>query len=220
MKLKGLLTVATALTTFGALVSAQPPAPSTGNSPIVAGTHYQRITPAQPTISDTGQVEVAEVFMYSCPACYSFEPFLARWLGTKPDNVNFVRIPASFNPIATLHARAFYTAEALGIGEKIHAPFFEEFHEKRNPLDSEAALSEFFARFGVDEATFKSTFNSFAMHTKVERADELIRRYRVPGTPAIVINGKYLTNGSMAGSYAAWFRTIDELAASEQSNRR
>lgn len=213
MRINGLLALATAFAAFGTVeVSAQTPA---GASPIVEGTHYRRITPAQPTSSETGQIEVAEVFMYSCPACYSFEPLLARWEATKADNVNFIRIPASFNAIAVLHAKAFYTAEALGIVDQIHGPFFEEFHQKRNALDSEAALSDFFGRFGVDKATFKDTFNSFAVHTKVQRADDLIKRYRVPSTPTIVVNGKYLTNGQMAGSYEAWFRVIDQLAAAE-----
>ena len=140
--------------------------------------------------------------------------------GELPDNVTFVRIPASFNAIAALHARAFYTAEALGKLDEIDAPFFEEFHQKGNRLDSEESLADFFGRFGVDEQTFKTTFNSFAMHTKVKRADELIRRYRVPSTPSVVVNGKYLTNGQMAGSYEGWFRIIDQLAAEEQNAKQ
>jgi thiol:disulfide interchange protein DsbA len=185
---------------------------------LVEGKQYQRLTPAQPTMSGDGAIEVAEVFMYSCPACYSLEPHLAKWVATKPDNVTFVRIPASFNPLAKVHAQAYYTAEALGKAEEIDAAFFDEFHQKRNSLDTEAALVDFFERFGVDEATFKQTFNSFAVHAKVRRSDELVRRYRVPGTPAIVVNGKYLTSGSMAGSYDGWFQIVNELVATEQAN--
>jgi thiol:disulfide interchange protein DsbA len=215
-KFKGLLAIAVALMAFGAL-QARAQAPAAGAAaPLVEGKSYQRLTPAQPTSSETGQIEVAEIFMYSCPACYAFEPMITKWRATISGNVRFIRIPASFNPTAVLHARAFYTAETLGINDKIDAAFFDEFHQKRHPLDSEDALAEFFGKFGVDDKTFRSTFNSFAVHTKVQRADELIKRYRVPGTPAIVVNGKYLTNGQMAGSYDAWFRTVDELVATEQ----
>jgi thiol:disulfide interchange protein DsbA len=197
-----------------ALCGAQP---LNAQSKFEEGTHYQRLPGSQPTSSETGKVEVAEIFMFGCPGCFGFEPHLQRWLGTKPDYVSFVRIPAPWNAVAMLHARAFYTAEALGKTEEIDGAFFEEFHVKGNHLDSEAKLAEFFARFGVDGTTFKNTFHSFAVDAKLKRAEDLVRRYRVPSTPSVVVNGKYLTNGSMAGSYETWFAIIEELAAAENA---
>ena len=185
--------------------------------PFEAGKHYTAISPAQPTSTDPGKVEVAEIFMFGCPGCFGFEPHIQRWLGSKADYINFVRIPAPWNPAAVLHARAYYTAEALGKTEEIDSPFFTEIHVNRNMLDTEAKLAAFFAKHGVDEATFKSTFNSFAVNAKLKRAEELIRRYRVQSTPTVVVNGKYLTSGQMAGSYEGWFAIIDDLAAREHA---
>ncbi len=183
------------------------------------GQHYTRLTPAQPTVETEGDmVEVVEVFQYSCPACNNFEPYINAWLETKADYVNFVRVPAPWNQLSELHARAYYTAEALGIVEESHAAFFNEFHRNRNYLQSEADLADFYSQFGVDEETFLSTLNSFAVHTKIQRADDLIQRYRVSGTPGIVINGKYTASGSQAQSYENWFAIIDELAAVEWAN--
>lgn len=180
------------------------------------GTHYQRLSPAQPTSSGPDQVEVAEFFMYSCIHCYNFEPFVQEWMQSKPDYVNFVRVPTVWNPLVRLHAQAFYAAEALGKTEESHAPLFREMHVNGNYLDNETAMADFFAQFGVDEEEFTSTLNSFAVHAKVQRADELARRYRVSSTPSIVVNGKYLTNASMAGGYPALLELINELAASER----
>jgi thiol:disulfide interchange protein DsbA len=185
--------------------------------PFEAGKHYTVLSSAQPTSTDAGKVEVAEIFMYSCPACFGFEPQIQRWLGRKADYVNFVRIPAPWNPPAPLHARAYYTAEALGKTAEIDGPFFNEIHVNRNLLETEAKLADFFAKHGVDEATFKATFNSFAVNAKVKRAEELLRRYRVQSTPTVVVNGKYSTTGSQAGSYDAWFAIIDDLAAREHA---
>lgn len=185
--------------------------------PFEAGKHYAVINPAQPTSTDAGQVEVAEVFQYSCPGCFGFEPHLERWLARKADYVNFIRIPAPWSAASILHARAYYTAEALGKTEEIDGPFFAEIHTNRNLLETEAKLADFFAKHGVDEATFKSTFNSFAVNAKLKRAEELIRRYRVQSTPTVIVNGKYSTTGSMAGSYDAWFAIIDDLAAREHA---
>ena len=200
---------------FGASQAFGQQAAATG--PFEAGKHYTALSPAQPTSTDAGKVEVTEIFMFGCPGCFSFEPHIQRWLGDKPDYVNFVRIPAPWNPIATLHARAYYAAEALGKTEEIDGPFFNEIHVNRNMLDSEAKIAALFAKHGVDEATFKSTFNSFAVNTKLKRAEELIRRYRVQSTPTVVVNGKYLTTGSQAGSYDAWFAIINDLAAREHA---
>jgi protein dithiol oxidoreductase (disulfide-forming) len=180
------------------------------------GAHYERLSPTQPTSSEPGQVEVAEIFWYGCPHCLEFEPYLARFEDQKPGYVNFIRIPAVWNDMLRLHARAFYTAEVLGKGEEMHDAFFAEIHRNRNPLDSRQALAELFARFGVDAAAFDEAFDSFDVHTKLQRADELNRRYRVTSVPSIVVNGKYTTNASLAGSYEQLIELIGELVAAER----
>jgi thiol:disulfide interchange protein DsbA len=185
--------------------------------PFEAGKHYTAISPAQPTSSDAGKVEVAEIFMFGCAGCYNFEPRLQSWLERKPDYVNVVRIPAPWNPVALVHARAYYTAEALGKAEAIAVDFFDEVHVKRNMLETEDKLAEFFARYGVDPAAFRTTFNSFAVNAKLKRANELIERYGVKSTPSVVVNGKYLTTGAQAGTYESWFAVIDDLAARENA---
>lgn len=192
-------------------------APAAVSSRFQLDTHYRRLSPAQPTSSSPTQVEVAEVFWYGCPHCYTFDPYLARWVPSKADYVSFVRIPAVWNPILRLHARAFYTAEQLGKGEEMHEAFFREIHVNRNGLDSEAKLEAFFAQFGVDSAAFKKAFDSFDVHTKLQRADELSRRYQISSVPTVVINGKYTSDGSMTGGYEQLIQLIDELAASERA---
>jgi thiol:disulfide interchange protein DsbA len=189
--------------------------PTTGRFEL--GVHYLRLSPTQPTSSSPDKVEVAEIFWYGCPHCFNFDPLLETWRQAKPEYVSFVRVPAVWNPLLQLHARAFYAAEALGKGEEMHAEFFREIHERNNYLDSEAKLQEFFGRFGVDAAAFQSTFTSFAVQTKLQRADELSRRYRIQSVPTIIVNGKYTTDGGQAGSYEELLALVDELAAAERA---
>ncbi len=179
------------------------------------GTHYQRLSPTQPTSSSPDQIEVAEIFWYGCPHCYTFDPYLESWKSDLPGNVNFVRIPAVWNPLLQLHARAYYTAEALGKGAEMHAPTFREIHVNGNYLDSEQALQAFFGQFDVGAEDFTNAFNSFAVHTKLQRADELSRRYRISSVPTVIVNGKYSTNATEAGGYDTLMDLIDELIASE-----
>ena len=182
------------------------------------GQHYKRLTPTQPTSSSPEQVEVAEVFWYGCSHCYDFDPRVENWKKQQPDNVNFVRIPAMWNPLLQLHARAFYTADILGISDKIHTPLFREIHVNRNPLNTPELLATFFSDYGVDKTTFDENFNSFAVHTRLQRADQLNRRYRINSVPVIIINGKYSSDARSAEGYDSLLGLVDELVGKE-SNR-
>jgi len=179
------------------------------------GKDYNRLTPTQPTSSGPQQVEVAEIFWYGCPHCYNFDPILKNWESSKADYINFVRIPAVWNPLLRLHAQAFYTAQVLGKGAEMHEPLFAEIHQNGNYLDSQEKLGYFFARFGVSREAFNDAFNSRDVNTLLQRAEELNQRYQISSVPSIVINGKYTSNASMTGSYERLIELIDALAASE-----
>ena len=204
------------------------PPPAASNEAAVAaptsarfqlGKHYMRLSPTQPTSSPPDKVEVAEVFWYGCPHCYALDPSLKSWVASKPDYVAFVRVPVAWSDVAKAHARAFYTEEALGKIGAIHDALFREIHEKHDLLDTEDKLRAFFGTFGVDDATFKAAYESAGVQTKVQRADELVRRYRVASVPTIVVNGKYVTDAGMAGGVEQLFALIGELAASEHSGK-
>ena len=192
-----------------------------GNSATAAideGIEYKRISPAQPTITKN-KVEVVELFWYGCPHCFYFEPDLKEWLATKPDNVVFYRVPAVFNPGWALHARAFYSAKSLGLFDggkhEFHEAFFEELHKKKKRLNNKKALREFFARFGISAEDFNNTFDSFAVNTKVNRAATLSKRYQLDGVPTLIINGKYRTDGPMAGGRKGMIKVLDFLIKKE-----
>jgi protein dithiol oxidoreductase (disulfide-forming) len=181
----------------------------------VAGRDYERLPVPVATGSAQGRIEVSEFFMFWCIHCFEFEPELQAWSEAKPDYVDLVRVPALFNVTARLQAQAFYTAEALGLTDTIREPFYEEIHVRGNPLATKEDIGRFFARFGVDEDRFDQVFESFGVRTKLERAEELNRRYRVSATPSIGVNGKYLTNASMTGSNEAMLEVVDSLVQAE-----
>jgi thiol:disulfide interchange protein DsbA len=179
------------------------------------GIEYQRIVPPQPT-ETAPKVEVVEVFWYGCPHCFHFEPALEAWLKHKPDDVVFRRLPAIFtNPLWELDARAYYTAEALGVLDKIHPALFDAIHKSHRKLNTEAALAAFFAENGVSDEDFRRTFHSFYVDTKVREARLMTQRYGIDGVPSMVVAGKYRTEASLAGSEEAMLRVVDFLVARE-----
>jgi thiol:disulfide interchange protein DsbA len=134
-----------------------------------------------------------------------------------PSNAEFVRVPATLNRGWQVHARAYYTAEALGKLDEIHEGLFKAINVDRNPLNTEDQLVGFFAGYGVTEEEFTEAFNSFAVQTKLRRADSLVRRYRITGVPAMVVNGKYVTGADMAGGIPQLFEVVEFLIDKESN---
>lgn len=180
------------------------------------GAEFEEIIPPQST-SDPQKIEVVELFWYRCPHCYRLLSFMERWEKNKPDNVNYVRMPAILNESWAFHARAYYAAESLNIENKIHRPLFDAIHAERRNLNNEQAIEEFFAEHGVSADEFKKAWRSFAVETKVRKARVMTQRYGITGTPAVVVNGKYRTDGVMTGNYPNMIRVIDDLIAKESA---
>ncbi|MBM0103943.1 thiol:disulfide interchange protein DsbA/DsbL [Steroidobacter sp. S1-65] len=180
------------------------------------GANYQKIVPAQPTNAGPGKVEVAEVFWYGCGHCFTLDPAIESWRSkTKPQYVEFSRIPAMWNETTRMHARVFYTAELLGKLEQLHSLIFREMHVNGNQLNSVDKIADFFQKHGVSKDEFTKAFSSFAVESKLQRADFLNKRYKVQSVPMMVVNGKYSTDVGSAGSESQLFALIDELAAHE-----
>ena len=185
------------------------------------GTHFARMVPSQPTWGGADKIEVVEFFWYGCPHCYDFEPYLNRWKAEKDPNVRFVKVPAMWQPVLELHARLFYTEEVLARNGQIEDPdafrnmVFEEYHRRGNRLTSEKAIFQLFERVGISQEDFDKTWNSFEVDQNIRKAKDLARRYSIASVPAIVVNGKYRTGGSEAGSYTKLIEIIDELTARE-----
>lgn len=179
-----------------------------------SSTGYEAVSPPQPT-ANSAKIEVIEFFWYGCPHCYSFEPTLTTWLKAKPENVEFIRIPAIFNEQWGKHAKAYFTAEALGVIDKIHTDFFDAIQEKKQELETEDQLAKFFAAHGVKEADFRETYNSFMIDAKMRQAPALAAKYGITGVPAIIVNGKYKTNGTLAGSQEKMIDVMNALIKKE-----
>ena len=180
------------------------------------GANYRKVVPAQPTNVAPGKVEVVEFFWYGCGHCFKLDPAIEAWRGKgKPPYVEFVRVPAMWNDTLRMHARLFYTAEALGKLEALHSTIFREIHVNNDPLNTVEQMTAFFKKQGVSADEFQKTFASFAVESKLQRADFLNRRYQINSVPQLAVNGKYVTDEGMAGGEPELFQIVQELAAHE-----
>lgn len=179
------------------------------------GKEYHSLSSPQPN-SSPGKIEVVELFWYGCPHCYHLEPFIHQWLENRPEDVNFVRMPAILGSSWELLAKAYYSAELLGVLDKVHSELFAEIHERNNPIKDEKTLRQFFVDHGVAAANFDKTFNSFAVSVKINNARQMTRRYALSGVPTIIVNGKYSTSAGEAGSNENVISVINYLIVQER----
>ncbi len=182
------------------------------------GTHYDLISPAIRT-ADPEKIEVTEFFWYGCGHCFNFEPMLAQWKKTLPEDVHFQPAPAMWNPTMELHAKAFYAAEALGVGETMHPALFRALNVDRKRLASEADLAELFAANGVAAEDFTKAFNSFGVSSQVRQANSRARTAKVTGTPSMMVDGKYFISARKAGNQANMLKLAEFLIEKERAAR-
>jgi thiol:disulfide interchange protein DsbA len=188
------------------------------------GQNYFRLVPTQPTMGGADKIEVAELFMYSCPACNSVDPHFSRWASEADPGVRVIRIPVMFNRIAQVHAQLYFTAELLATNGQLadwpafHKAVFAEFHQRGNRLTSMDSIERLFGRFGVSADDFNKAWNSFPVNQKMRLAADLSRRYGVGSVPAFVVAGKYRTSVADAGSLNDLFGVFEELLAREGLN--
>lgn len=208
LRRKLLTSLATLLVTSGLSFSAL----AAENGTLMQGVEYKLVPNPQSIAPYTKTV--IEVFGYSCPHCYRLEPSLNNWLKNKPADVHFERMPVVFNnPNWIFMAKVFYTAKELGVLEQSHEAFFNALHRDKKELFTVEEIAAFFTQFGVKEADFIATFKGFKVDQLVRKAQQLTRNYGVEGVPAVIVNGKYLTDVPMTGSRDKLWQTVDTLTA-------
>jgi thiol:disulfide interchange protein DsbA len=187
------------------------------------GVNYKLLVPAQPTSAPPDKVEVVYIFWYACAHCYALDPYLQSWNDKKAPYIEFTRLPVMWGPAHRAHARLFYTLAALGKVEELHSAVFKEIQVNKNvlvsndPIETEQMQVEFAKRHGIGEDEFRKAYNSFAVETSLQRADQMTKRYQVTGVPFMVINGKYTTDVGSAGGQNQLVALINDLAAREHA---
>jgi thiol:disulfide interchange protein DsbA len=183
----------------------------------IEGRQYSRIKP-QPV--ETGKkIEVIEFFSYGCPHCAEFEPFLMDWVKAQSADVAFRRVPVMFQPRWVELAKVYYTLEAMGEDAKLSPEVFSALHAKGLALWEPAKFYDWAATKGLDRKKVEDVYNSFAMSGRINRAKQLAQAYNVQEVPLVIIDGKFVTSPSRAGTHAATPAVLNELVAKARAER-
>ena len=154
---------------------------------------------------------VVEFFSFGCPHCAHLEPGLEQWLKTKPANVTFTRVPATWNPYFEFMGRVYYAMKDQGIDKSAAADLFDHIHKKGLPMRTKEDVESFIVSHGGDKAKFEKFWSSAQMEKDIEDAGKTFARYQVSGVPTILVDGQYMTSESQAGSETGLFKVINFL---------
>jgi protein dithiol oxidoreductase (disulfide-forming) len=175
---------------------------------------YVELNPPQP-VETTDKIEVLEFFWYGCIHCYNLEPKIETWLKSLPKDVEFRRVPAVFNERWGLDASIFYAFEALGLLDKLHRPLFDAIHRDRLRTDKWPEVSAWLEKRGVDPKKFETTVKSFGVQSKTRRAVRMTTAYKIDGTPAMAVHGRYTVP-----SGDAILNTVNQLVAAVRKTNK
>lgn len=200
------------------LIFAAAPAAGWAQALIVrADVDYREIKP-QPADAG-GRIEVIEFFWYGCPYCHRLQPALDQWLRNKPDDVVFRRIPAILRESWAPHARLFYTLEALGESRRLHAAVYQAQHGEGLSMGQPEVIADWAQRQGIARERWTAAYNAATVLEQVQVAARLTREYGVTGTPSLVVDGRYLSSGSMVETLDGLIPVVDGLVARVRATR-
>ena len=194
----------------GASAQAKPPQ---------AGTDYLVVEKPAGVEAPAGKIEVVEFFWYSCSHCNAFEPALEGWIKRAPKDVVVRRVPVAFQDSFVPQQRLFYTLEAMGLLNKLHAKVFAAIHGEKQNLTKADAIVDWVAKQGVDKAKFEEQFNSFSVATKATRGTQLQNAYRVEGVPSLGVAGRFYTDSTLTKNMDRALQVVEFLAAQVRSER-
>lgn len=176
------------------------------------GVQYVRLQQPAAVSAPAGKIEVVEFFWYGCPHCYAFDPMLEDWVKQLPSDVAFRRVPVAFTAVHAQHQKLFYTLEAMGkLDPALHRKIFNAIQQDHRRLDTEADQVKFLTENGIDGALYVKTSKEFHVQTKMNQAKQLSAAYKIDGVPALGIQGRYYTAGSLAGDHRRALQVADYL---------
>lgn len=177
----------------------------------VEGKDFIRVETPQPPGAPAGKVEVLEFFSYACPHCSAFEPVLEAWEKQLAPDVILHRVPVPFLMNADNLMHTYYALETIGAVQAVQLKIFSAIHVERQRLDSPENIAAYLGKNGVDAAKFLAAFKSFSVATAVTRAKKMAADYKVDSVPTLIVQGRWMTSPSQAGSQERALAVVDQI---------
>jgi len=185
----------------------------------VEGKDFVAVETPQPPGVPAGKVEVLEFFSYACPHCSAFEPSIEAWEKQLPPEVVLRRVPVPFLMNADNFMHAYYALETIGAVQAMQLKIFRAIHIEHKRLEKGEDIAAFVGANGGDAAKFLAAFKSFSVNTSVARAKKLMADFKVDSVPTLIVQGRWMTSSSQAGSAERALAVVDQLVQRVRSGK-
>lgn len=156
-------------------------------------------------------------FSYACGHCNRFHLETEKLRqALKAKGHEMIDVPVMLDPSHVILSQTYFAFERLDRLKDLHEEFwhwllFAE-HKWTTTEDVNKDIIAWVKDKGIAEETWVTALHHKDTLAKVEWAQKLAADYQLDGTPAIGVNGKYLTSPSMAGSNEKCVELVLELA--------
>lgn len=164
-----------------------------------------------------GDNRFVNFFSYACGHCNRFHPETEKLRqALKAKGHEMIDVPVMLDPSHVILSQTYFAFERLDRLKDLHEEFwhwllFAE-HKWTTTEDVNKDIIAWVKDKGIAEETWVTALHHKDTLAKVEWAQKLAADYQLDGTPAIGVNGKYLTSPSMAGSNEKCIELVLELA--------
>ncbi|HSH85450.1 MAG TPA: thiol:disulfide interchange protein DsbA/DsbL [Guyparkeria sp.] len=169
--------------------------------------------------SPEGKILVQEFFWYGCSHCFNLEAVIGPWSDKLPEDVVFERRALALGQHWLPLTQAFYAADLLDAVEATHDEIFRAIHVDRKRLVDMDSIADFYAGHGVDRQAFVQAYEGFSVQNEIRKTAQIAQEAGVSGVPALLVDGRYLVTGELAGGNAEMLRVVDKLIAAIRDER-
>ena len=168
-------------------------------------------------LSRSTDIGIFNFFSYACGHCNRFHPETVKLRqALKAKGQELIDVPVMLDPSHVILSQTYFAFERLDRLKDLHEEFwhwllFAE-HKWTTTEDVNKDIIAWVKDKGIAEETWVTALHHKETLAKVEWAQKLAADYQLDGTPAIGVNGKYLTSPSMAGSNEKCIELVLELA--------
>lgn len=154
-------------------------------------------------------LEIESVFWYGCTYCSHWDKVLTQWASSRPE-VTVIKVAAPLNDVMNGHARLYHTVNILGFESEIHPEIYSKvIHSSENQLSTGENVVDFLSGRGVPSHEIRDVFYSEAVSSAVLFDYHRLKNYDLAYTPALVVDGKYLINGTHMGGLPGILERLD-----------
>jgi len=167
----------------------------------IAGEYTKLSTPGT---YEPGKVKIIEIMKFDCSHCYDLHKEFPTLLNKYGDKIEITYIPVVWEGQSTKSIEAYIIAKNMGKGDEMKDAMFESQElfrlgkaNGKDVMESLIALEDIASQIGLGPDFNSKLESGFAKNDALKNL-ELMKYYKLKGTPMVIINGNLNVNPTIS----------------------